>query len=337
MVDSTSFVLEIRYYFYKVILKSLGIKYETFRDTKNRVGISFNYKGVKFAFYPNLPRKGDKQRHHMLLVETTTEKMLGKNVILESDLEEFTIKVAGIVKQILDGTEVKESHLSRVDFKVDVLMESQEMLDEYLKLLDKHLHVFDRMKEYTHYGTSVQLGDGSKAFNFYDKQAEREDKGYQDDEYQRILRIEVQLKKGKINTLEGQGLPRDLNYYWSKEAMEKVYFDYLEGYFYTGDYYKLNIAKEKVKASDYEQKDKKKLVKFLNSVNKYGLTFVIREYIGKNRTHRNVWSHSKAKEYIEQLSALGINPVTLNNDSQFDMLPNLLKQARTVCKRDYWK
>ena len=107
--------------------------------------------------------------------------------------------------------------------------------------------------------------------------------------------------------------------------MEMYFFDFLRGFFYTGNYYRLDVALEKVESSSYTKAMKDKLCIFLKRVNEKGMTETKKWY-----------SYPTAKNYIELLEKIGINPVTISNDKDYKEMRNLLDRAKEEAEKMYF-
>lgn len=429
MIDSINIILKIKYWHYFVTLKKLGIVY---KKLPNKQGIKFNYKGITFEYRVN--RYGA-----YLTLKTIAGKILKKDVVELFDMEEYKKILKLSSHEILEDVEVEEIYLGRIDFKVDIKMSTQLELNTYINLLKKHISRYKYMRKYKSYATSIHISTSrSKGINMYDR--EEKTKNAVD---KLILRIEVQVKKDHIKKLRKEGAASDINNYWTIEAMQKLYFDFLTDYLYTSDYYRLDIAKQKIKASNYKVNKKKRLISFITSVNKYGITAITKEDLkndkkSKRKGEKRIYAHSTVikyskilqeigieldkfngdrevivlseeiiknnselniaieqihnskleektknilvefimnvykyglnsvdkykvnkikgkmnskneysgkrkycedtiEDYIKKIQELGINPVTINIDSKFEMLPNLLNRAKVICEKQYWK
>jgi hypothetical protein len=108
--------------------------------------------------------------------------------------------------------------------------------------------------------------------------------------------------------------------------MQKQYINYLHQYLYEGDYYKLSKAKSIIISSSYSKTIKNNLIKFLEDINTRGITEA-----------SNKKSYNSAKKYINFLNSLKINPITLNEDSQFNYIENLLTRVIKVAEDTKFK
>ena len=103
----------------------------------------------------------------------------------------------------------------------------------------------------------------------------------------------------------------------------------------------LKQEKEKIQKSNYSKLRKTELTEFIIAVGKYGITEItakknkeITTY-GKIKEHKK-WCEKTIKDYIEKLETLGINPITIDNNSEFDSLESLYTLAEDTAKRKYF-
>lgn len=103
----------------------------------------------------------------------------------------------------------------------------------------------------------------------------------------------------------------------------------------------LKQEREIIEKSNHSKDWKAKLIEFIVAVGKYGITEVTAEKnkeitsYGKIKEHKT-WCKETVEKYIEMLETLGINPVTLDNDSEFDSLESLYTLAQDTAKEKYF-
>lgn len=104
-----------------------------------------------------------------------------------------------------------------------------------------------------------------------------------------------------------------------------------------------NIKEEirKIKKSANTENWQEKLILFIKTIQKYDIESVIAT--NNNQIVRNVsnckhkqYSPRTIKTYIEMLENIGINPITIDNDSEFDSLESLYTLAKNTAKRKYF-
>ncbi len=103
----------------------------------------------------------------------------------------------------------------------------------------------------------------------------------------------------------------------------------------------LKAEKEKIEKSNHSQLWKKQLIEFIIAIGKYGITEIttkknkeVTSY-GRVTMHKR-WCKATVENYIAILEGLGINPVTLNNDSEFDSLEGLYTLSKKVAEQKYF-
>lgn len=287
----------------------------TFRRCSKDFIYTLTYKSIHFNYY---------LLHRTLTVSTHTSKVLRRNNVKENDIIEYLNNLETIIKEVINIDEINLK-LTRCDYNIDLKVSSQEELKEIFILLNKHHKKFKYIESKQDYFNSVYLckPKGSIGINIYDKFAQiLNEYNYEDENYRNVIRIELQLKKWKIRRLyKKQDLARDIKKYWCRETMEQQYFDYLKEYLYVGDYYKLSKAKEIILSSSYSKTIKKGLITFITRINYCGITPTSKNY-----------SYNTSKKYIQLLNELRINPITINDNCNIDMIENILNRARKVAE-----
>lgn len=228
------------------------------------------------------------------------------------------------------GKEIQKIHISlpkldywiinRIDYAVNI---NTPYVEEYIKLFQradkpkgfKELYC-NKSKTRKQREGSFYLYNNSVAINFYNKEAERLSQNFNKDGAKDLLRIEVQCKKTKTNTIKRKrGFnSRHLEYYLSQELSYQQI-----GYYYaktigSGDYYKLSEAIRIVKDSNYTPKTKEKIVGVLRAVIKHRSIWRARE--------ESQYNVSCFNRYLKQIRALGVNPVTIPGRWNIEKLEN---------------
>ncbi len=289
--------------------------HNTFRRCRKDFVYTCNYKGIHFNYF---------LLHSCLTLTTHTHKVLGRNNVKEDDIIEYLNSLETIIKEIVNIDEINLK-LTRCDYNIDLKVSSQEELKEIFVLLNKHHKKFKYIEAKQDYSNSIYLckPNSSIGINIYDKFSQiLNEYNYEDENYRNVVRIELQLKKWKIYRLyKKQDIARNIKKYWCRQTMEEQYFDYLKDYLYVGDYYKLSKAKEIIFSSSYSNTIKKALIKFVTEINHNGITPTSKNY-----------SYNTTKKYIRLLNELKINPITINDDCNIDMIENILNRARKVAE-----
>ena len=231
-------------------------------------------------------------------------------VIEEDHVEEL--------KKIFDE-EIKRIHISlpgldywtvdRIDYAINI---NTPYVKEYIKLFQR----VDRPKGFEELYCSKSktrkqlegsfyLFNDSVAINFYDKESERAKQDFSADGAKNLLRLEVQCKSLKINTLKTKNRFRGkcLKNYLSKDISCKQIEHYYNNTIGGGDYYKLTEAILKVQESNYTNGTKNKLIETLRAINKHRSIWKARE--------KSKYSVSRFNRHLKKIRDLNINPVTI--------------------------
>ena len=122
---------------------------------------------------------------------------------------------------------------------------------------------------------------------------------------------------------------RTIDNYWTEEKMYNQFLAEVKQYYYGGDYYKLSIAINKIKdAENYTNLAKNKLIIFLSRI----------KCVGIDRVKKcGIYSKGTIRNYIKQLTELGINPIVIDEDSEYDMLESLYTLAVKQAEEKYFK
>lgn len=252
-------------------------------------------------------------------------KLIGMNIlsIIEEDhIEEVKRVFNEEIKKIHNNLPMVDFWIAdRIDYAVNI---NTPYIKEYIKLFQRG----DRPKGFEELYCSKSkikkqlegsfyLFSNSVAINFYNKADERAKQDFNADGAKNLLRLEIQCKSLKTNTLKIKNgfdskclknfLSKDISY----KQIEYYYNKTIGG----GDYYKLSEAILMVEDSKYTNKTKNKLTEILKAINK----------------HRSIWKARKNSKYsvssfnrqLEKLRDLNINPVTIPCRWKVDRLINV--------------
>ena len=320
MIDSINFAIRDFYNFDFRNLKRIGITPKAFQIEKKGflvTGYYFKYNNIDFSYIP---------ANGKVTVKTTTHKVLKKRDITLSDLKTYKEILLQTIKRVFNRTDVK-LYLERIDYYVDIEM-TEKMKKLYINLYRLYNPDFGHMKIKKSYKTSVyrQSGRGKYNLNMYSRfefTKKEKDKN--------ILRIELQMKKSKIEKeLKQAGISRDLDNYWTKEAMKEYYFDFLEGFFGIGLHRDLDDAKLVIDNSCYSNKYKEKLKKFLEEMSL--------EIDEKELVKSKKYNCATIKKYKKMLGDISVNTLCVSRiTSKVKVLPNLLDMARQIAEIKYFR
>ena len=289
---------------------SEGLKEEGFTHiqlTSKKVDIRYRYKFMQITIILN------------------PVKLIAKNkleVIKQEHIEEVKKIFAEEVQRIHTSLPRLEYWtIKRIDYAINI---NTQYVEEYIKLFQrgdkprnfKELYC-SKSKVRKQRDGSFYLISQSVNINFYNKEHERLSQNFNKDEAKDLLRLEVQCKKPKTNTLKAKYEfdSRHLEYYLNQE----ISYQQLK-YYYTktigvGDYYKLSEAIERVQDSNYTSKTKEKLINVLKAINRYKSVWKARE--------KSQYNSSCFNRYLNKIRVLGVNPVTIPSRWGVNMLKNI--------------
>lgn len=249
-------------------------------------------------------------------------------LIRRNKLEVIKMDLLEEVKKIF-AEKVKKIHTSlprldywtinRIDYAVNI---NTQYVEEYIKLF----HRADKPRGFSNwsprietqrYGSLYLISEGVN-INFYNKESERLSQNFNKDGAKDLLRIEVQCKKSKTNTLKTKYEfdSRHLGHYLSQEVSYQQLEYYYNKTIGAGDYYKLSEAVKMVQESNYTAKTKEKLINVLRAINKCRSIWKARE--------ESQYNISCFNRYLKQIRALGVNPVTIPSRWKVDKLDNIM-------------
>ena len=250
-------------------------------------------------------------------------------LIRRNKLEVIKMDLLEEVKKIF-AEKVKKIHTSlprldywtinRIDYAVNI---NTPYVEEYIKLFQrgdkptnfKELYC-SKSKTRRQLDGSFYLFNDSVTINFYNKENERLSQNFNKDGAKDLLRLEIQCKKPKTNTLKAKNKfdSRHLEHYLSQEISYQQLEYYYNKTIGTGDYYKLSEAIRIVQESNYTSKTKEKLTEVLRAVSRYRSIWKARE--------ESQYNSSCFNRYLKKIRVLGVNPVTIPSRWGVNMLKN---------------
>ena len=260
--------------------------------------------------------KKEHKKYH--LMSDQVARILFKNSPVALELS------AKIVSEVLRREiKIEELQLSRIDYKCDIQLTGDE-IDIFKQIKDKHYSNYKYMSKKFEYDASIHLNNenGQYNLNSYDKFDESKNI-----KYWNVWRIEVQVKKGRIRkNLINDGITKELSNYWTINSFNENYFELLKDYYFWGDYYRLDVARNKIRQSDYSKTIKDNLCKFVTRINRYGMTGVKGKY----------YNYVTMKKYCELLDNIDVNPVTIDIGSDVTYMENMLKKCKRIAEEKYF-
>ncbi len=147
--------------------------------------------------------------------------------------------------------------------------------------------------------------------------------------YKNVIRTEIKVKNGKLNSNKSQDQlsnkenvrTKDLETYYNFEALHTYYSNNSKKIFSTEPFYRIDIAIKILKYNENIRADmKKKLCVLIGLINSEGYTRA-----------KQIWSDTFSSKtfgnHIKKIKELGINPVTFDNvingkEVTYETIPN---------------
>lgn len=215
--------------------------------------------------------------------------------------------------------------VNRIDYAINI---NTPYVEEYIKLFQradkprsfKELYC-NRSKTRKQREGSFYLFNDSVAINFYDKESERLSQNFNKDGAKNLLRLEIQCKKPKTNTIKTKNKfdSGHLEHYLSQEISCQQIRYYYAKTIGTGDYYKLSEAIKIVQDSDYTAKTKENLIEVLRVVNRHKSIWKARD--------KSKYNSSCFNRYLNKIRVLGVNPVTIPSRWRLIYLNNIYNKV----------
>lgn len=223
---------------------------------------------------------------------------------IESIIKSTCFEVTGLHKKL---------KLSRIDYRYDAIIKDMDKRSLLFKMWNKNTYrscymkkvdVFDKGTKTSNASVSIRYDNYSKGFNLYDKEKEREARDEAIMPYEEnVVRFEAQIRGRHIKYMNKKhNVEPSFKAYFTREKynlyMEKV----VSATIHEGNYYNHYHASKKIEASNYKEKDKADIKKFLTSVSSTS---------GHLSAMKEEYSLCKFKKILEQLKSLEINPIII--------------------------
>lgn len=241
-------------------------------------------------------------------------KLLGKSNLIEADYPDLERQIKMILFQLFMHSDAYDDHiLQRIDYRFDVLINDHTIRQLLLDLYKKTVRAYKRKGkvlgykdkvtgEYVEYKTTVDHKNKSIKSTVYLKNEERKAKGEEPESYERdIVRFEVQVKEDHMYYQEKVGRRSRKLWKYMKNDLYREYFDeHIFPIFYTGNFYKIDEARNIIYASSISSPHKRKLVDFLKKVSSHDVTTPLKTMSKKTLDSR-----------LTMLQKLDINPIPI--------------------------
>lgn len=244
--------------------------------------------------------------------------LLKKGRIRDEDYQEVENAIRAMFSYVFgDGNLFEEHYLTRMDYRLDKEVESEEIRMLYNFLFKKTCRKTGRFKRITgkkeeggdfkEYDDSMYHQHQSVQMILYDKEAERHAKGEAVEDWEKnMMRFEVRLLKEHLKNRQFRKknrTPRKLKNYFKLEFFNEYYEKYLTKAFIQGNFYSLEKAEEIInttKLVHISPMMKARLKDFLKRVSTYDLT-----------VPKDEMSPATFRSRLKYFDAMNMHPVTI--------------------------
>ena len=250
--------------------------------------------------------------------------LIGKNIedIIEAfeieDVQrEFDKEITPIHK---DLPRLNNWIVNRIDYAVNI---ETKYVSEYIKLFQRSDKPYNFKEPYSlkskrrkQMKGSFYLTSNSVNINFYDKGNERKKAGVEG--IDNLLRLEVQCKKNKVNSIKNSKkfdscmVEHFLDPSLSQETID-YYFRKVIG---NGHYLTLSEAIRTIKNSSYKRKTKDKCIDVLKQINRQRSIWKARE--------KSKYDRGEFNRYLKLIIGLKVNPVTIPKAWEVEYLDTIM-------------
>ena len=272
--------------------------------------------GIKLWFHP--------------LVQTDEGEVLSFLVSIKIDVLKFfqtensSAQHIRILRHLLKhllaygGYTLDDMVVSHIDYCYNIRIEDDKTREVLFRLLQKCPTKALYTTRGINYATSIYSRSKSRVVNVYDKTAERTAKhlatgscsdlpqAYE----QGTIRMELQLKVDHLKYMARRGVRRSVKN-WIHMGMEYHYLNKLYGMFPNGDFYTFTQAALIIDSAAYKTKMKERLKGFFHIIADKDMDAARAEV-----------SYNTYRRYLDMLSAIGVNPITIPEDCGISYIPS---------------
>lgn len=270
--------------------------------------IAYLRKGIKLWIHPLLQTDEGEVLSFLISIKIDVLKFFRAE---NSSAQHIRILLR-LLKHLLayGGYTLDDMVVSRIDYCYNIRIEDNRTREVLFNLLQKCPTKAIYTMRGINYATSIYSRSKSKVINVYDKTAERTAKylttgscsdlpqAYEQD----IVRMELQIKADHLKYMTRRGVRRSVKN-WLHMGMEYYYLAKLYGMFPKGNFYTLIQAERIIDSSVYKAKMQERLKRFIHIIADKDMD-AARAQVSYNTYHR----------YLDMLSAIGVNPITIPND-----------------------
>lgn len=217
------------------------------------------------------------------------------------------------------GLLIVDFTITKIDYAYNVQISDPVVCDALfsaLQLSPKQADYLIRRAKYetSIYAKSKSLKSKSRAFQVYDKEAERRARGIVPESYEAdVIRMEHQIRKDHLAFQRKKGIPRTWESWmnWNRRT------EYLQrGFKFVqyGDFYSLSAARDLIYSSNgYKADVQKKMDKYISIISNGGMDAL--------KTVRGFTSHNTRNDFNQKLARIGVNLLTLDAQYGIDHIP----------------
>lgn len=312
------------------------LDYGEVQDLQRRLNIKYTelnqyYDGVYPGVTMSIALGGDGNWRLYIIADAIM--LLGKPDIKEADYTIIEQEIKGILIDVVGhASHFKRHVLQRIDYRYDVIIENKDIRMLLMHLYKKTTKLYHYQKrhlgtikddKYMPYKTTIYHSSKSVETTAYLKEEERRDKRKRVEYYEKgVVRYEVRLKEDHLYYMDRKKVkhsrPRQLKEY----LKENVYKEYLQKYmlpiYHSGDFYKIDEARVKLKQTSLTDLNKRKLIDILKKISSSSLD-----------TPKGKMSSSTQKKRINLLENVGINPILIPKN--YPKAPKILNNPLNDC------
>lgn len=240
------------------------------------------------------------------------------------------------IQLINKGFPIKHRRMKQMLYEREAINDEKDEFDEY-----EDINIDEEQSEEQADNNlrlnSVYWKGKSTTINIYDKYEElkKNNSSENEMEYMRnILRIEIQVKVNKLKSIVRNSDEIDNRELLKVATLEKereLIIEYLDAIVRKGNYMRLSAARKEIRNSGYKKSKQDRLINVLKEIQISG---GIENFLKKVKDgYRKLGELSTIKTYLRDLQTLGINPVLIPDDMQFDK--NMLLNPVTIVQGYY--
>lgn len=218
------------------------------------------------------------------------------------------------------GLLISDWIVTKIDYSYNVCIDDSKVCDALFDALQHCPQQADYLIRRAKYETSIyakskSLKRKSRAFQIYDKEAERRARGIVPADYETdVIRMEHQVRS---NHLKAQRRDKGVHRTWESWMNWDRRTEYLQRGFkfvQSGDFYSLSAARDLIYSNNgYRADVQKKLDKYISIISNGGMDAL--------KKVRGFTSHNTRNDYNQKLARIGVNPLTLDAQYGIDHIP----------------